>query len=123
MPGWRSRVTGEDRTYYRVLSCDRNVGSLLTGAPPASADPAVAGLALPPTNTAEFIKEVTVLAGTGLQDRSGQILWTAELPTTDPGDRYYKIPSSDPLTAYSVRSYDCVIDRHTGYILERVFTK
>jgi hypothetical protein len=56
-------------------------------------------------------------------DRSGQVLWRAELPTTDPGDRYYKIPSSDPLTAYSVRSYDCVIDRRTGRILDRTFTK
>jgi hypothetical protein len=56
-------------------------------------------------------------------DRSGQVLWTAELPTTDPGDRYYKIASSDPLTAYSARSYDCVIDPHNGRILERTFTK
>jgi hypothetical protein len=56
-------------------------------------------------------------------DRSGQALWTAELATKDAGDRYYKIPSSDPLIAYSVRSYDCVIDRRTGRILERTFTK
>jgi len=56
-------------------------------------------------------------------DHLGQVMWTAELPTTDPGDRYYKVPSSDPLTAYSVRSYDCIIDRHTGRILERIFTK
>jgi hypothetical protein len=55
-------------------------------------------------------------------DRSGRVLWTVELPTTDPGDRYYKV-SSYPLTAYSVRSYDCIIDRHTGRILERTFTK
>jgi hypothetical protein len=56
-------------------------------------------------------------------DRSGRALWTAELPTTDPGDRYYKVPSSEPLIAYSVRSYDCVVDRHTGRILERTFSK
>lgn len=43
------------------------VGSFLTGAPPASADQAVAGLALPPANTAEFIQEVMVPAGTRLQ--------------------------------------------------------
>ena len=63
----RSFVTAEDHTYYRVFSGDRNVGSFLTGAPPASADRAVAGLALPPANTAEFIQEVMVPAGTRLQ--------------------------------------------------------
>jgi hypothetical protein len=56
-------------------------------------------------------------------DRSGQVLWTAELPTKDAGDCYYKIISSDPLIAYSFRSYDCLIDRRTGRILERTFTK
>jgi hypothetical protein len=56
-------------------------------------------------------------------DRSGQMQWTAELPTADPGDRYYKIASKTPLTVYSVRSYDCVIDHSSGHILERKFTK
>jgi hypothetical protein len=56
-------------------------------------------------------------------DRSGQPQWTAELPTEDPGDRYYKIASSEPLIAYSVRSYDCVIDQFTGRILSKSFTK
>lgn len=56
-------------------------------------------------------------------DRSGRKKWVAELPTADPGDRYYKISSSVPLTAYSVRSYDCVIDPGSGRILERTFTK
>jgi len=56
-------------------------------------------------------------------DRSGEVEWTADLPTEDPGDRYYRIASSDPLIAYSVRSYDCVIDRTSGRILERTFTK
>jgi hypothetical protein len=63
----RSFVTAEARTYYRVFSGDRNVGSFLTGAPPASADQAVTGLALPPANTADFIQEVHVPAGTRLQ--------------------------------------------------------
>jgi hypothetical protein len=63
----RSFVTAEDQTYYRVFSGDRNVGSFLTGAPSASADRAVAGPALPPANTAEFIQEVMVPAGTRLQ--------------------------------------------------------
>jgi hypothetical protein len=34
--------------------------------------------------------------------------------TADPGDCYYKIVSADPVIAYSVRSWDCVIDRSSG---------
>jgi hypothetical protein len=60
-------VTSDARTYYRVFSGDRNVGAFLVGSPPASADEAVAGLALPPVNTADFIQEVLVPAGTRLQ--------------------------------------------------------
>jgi RHS repeat-associated protein len=63
----RSFVTVEDSSYYRVFSGDRNVGSFLTGVPPASADQAVAGLALPPSNAADFVQEVMVPAGTRLQ--------------------------------------------------------
>jgi hypothetical protein len=63
----RSFVAADNLTYYRVFTGDRPAGSFLTGAPPASADQAVSGLALPPTNTAEFIQEVTVPAGTRLQ--------------------------------------------------------
>jgi hypothetical protein len=63
----RSFVTSEDQTYYRVFSGDRTVGGFLTGAAPACADEAVAGLALPPGNTADFIQEVLVPAGTRLQ--------------------------------------------------------
>jgi hypothetical protein len=33
----RDRMTTEDQAYYRVFSGNRNVGSFLTGAPPASA--------------------------------------------------------------------------------------
>ena len=63
----RSFVTAADQTYVRVFSGDRNVGAFLTGSAPASADAAVAGLALPPTTTADFIQNVTVPAGTRLQ--------------------------------------------------------
>jgi hypothetical protein len=56
-------------------------------------------------------------------DRSGQPMWIAELPTLNPGDRYYQIPPNDPLIAYSVSSYDCVIDRRTGRISSKTFTK
>lgn len=63
----RSFVTGEDQTYYRVFSGGRNVGSFISGAPPASADQAVAGLTLPPANTAEFMQQVMVPGGTSPQ--------------------------------------------------------
>ena len=53
----------------------------------------------------------------------GSKLWTAELPTTDTGDRYYKIVSIDPLRAYSVKSFSCVIDEKTGKILSKEFFK
>ena len=63
----RSFVTSEDMTFYRVFSDDKDVGAFLTGASPESADAAVEGLALPPGNTADFIQEVRVPAGTQLQ--------------------------------------------------------
>ncbi len=54
---------------------------------------------------------------------SGNRLWTAELPTTDPGDRYYKITSRAPLIASSIWSYECEIDPATGKIKNRIFYK
>jgi hypothetical protein len=63
----RSFVTQEDMIYYRVYSGERNVGGFLVGVPPVGADEAVAGLALPPENTANFLQEVLVPAGTRLQ--------------------------------------------------------
>jgi hypothetical protein len=56
-------------------------------------------------------------------DRSGQPQWEAQLPTSNTGDRYYKIVSKDPLVAYSTQSYDCTISLETGSILAKVFTK
>jgi hypothetical protein len=56
-------------------------------------------------------------------DLSGRRLWTAELPTTDSGDRYYKIASRTPLIAYSIWSYECEIDADTGRIRRRTFFK
>jgi|HubBroStandDraft_1064217.scaffolds.fasta_scaffold04103_8 hypothetical protein len=56
-------------------------------------------------------------------DPSGQQKWEAELPTSSPGDRYYRISSKNPLTVYSAQSYDCVIDPSTGRIVTKTFTK
>jgi ABC-type transport system substrate-binding protein len=50
-------------------------------------------------------------------------LWTAELPTTNTGDSYYRIVSYRPLVAYSICSYECEIDLDTGRILRRSFFK
>ena len=43
------------------------MGGFLTGAPPASADDAIRGLALPRGNREDLIQEVRVPAGTRLQ--------------------------------------------------------
>ena len=62
----RSFITAEDHTYYRVFS-DNPVGRFLVGTPPASRAAAIEGLALPPHNTAQFLQEVLVPAGTRMQ--------------------------------------------------------
>jgi hypothetical protein len=56
-------------------------------------------------------------------DRSGRPRWVAELPTSSTGDRYYKVPSMEPMVAYSTQSYDCTISQQTGRILSKTFTK
>jgi hypothetical protein len=63
----RSFATAQDQTYYRVFSGTNTDGAFLTGAPPAGSQAAIEGLALPPGNTAEFLQEVHVPAGTMLQ--------------------------------------------------------
>jgi len=50
---------------------------------------------------------------------SGEKLWTAELPTTTSGDRYYKIASKRPLVVYSIYSEECEIDPDIGKIVVR----
>jgi hypothetical protein len=63
----RSFVTEADTTYSRVYSGESTTGRYLTGSPPANADAAVSGLALPPGNRADFIQDVMVPAGTRMQ--------------------------------------------------------
>lgn len=53
----------------------------------------------------------------------GETFWTAELPTNDSGDRYYKVSSKKPLIAYSIYSYACEIDESNGKIVSRTFFK
>ena len=62
-----SDVTTVDQTFFRVSSSANGTGSFLTRVPPANRRQAIEGLALPPGNTAEFIQQVTVPAGTRLQ--------------------------------------------------------
>ena len=52
------------------------------------------------------------------------IIWKAELPTSETGDSYFdiKIKNND-LHAYSVCSYDCIMDIETGKIISSEFTK
>ena len=54
---------------------------------------------------------------------TGERLWTAELPTTTSGDRYYKIASQTLLVAHSIYSYECQIDAATGRLKSRQFCK
>jgi hypothetical protein len=54
---------------------------------------------------------------------TGDLLWKAELPTADSGDRYYKIANRLPLVAYSIYSYECEIAPATGKIKARTFIK
>jgi len=53
----------------------------------------------------------------------GDRLWTAELPTTTSGDRYYRITSQRPLVVESIYSEECEIDQDTGAIKSRRFLK
>ncbi len=62
----RSFVQEADRTYYRVFS-ENPQGAFLTAVKPRSSSFAQEALALPPGNTANFVQEVLVPAGTRLQ--------------------------------------------------------
>jgi hypothetical protein len=53
----------------------------------------------------------------------GVVAWTAELPTTETGDCYYRVESHEPLVANSVRSYRCIIDPDTGRLQSKEFVK
>jgi hypothetical protein len=54
---------------------------------------------------------------------TGERLWTAELPTTTSGDRYYKVSSRAPLVVYSIYWVECEIELSTGRIKARRFYK
>jgi hypothetical protein len=53
----------------------------------------------------------------------GELLWKAELPTAQSGDRYYKIAKQSPLIVYSIYSEECEIDPATGKIKTKTFFK
>ena len=56
-------------------------------------------------------------------DVEGNVVWEADLPTSNTGDRYYRVASRDPLTLNSTQSYDVILDPTSGRILDRRFTK
>lgn len=62
----RSFVTKAESVYYRVFS-KNPAGRFLTKVAPGSRATAIEGLALPPSNQADFIQRVVVPAGTRLQ--------------------------------------------------------
>jgi hypothetical protein len=53
----------------------------------------------------------------------GQKLWTAELPTNESGDSYYRAYFRDGLMADSWKSFACKLDEATGKIQNRAFYK
>lgn len=56
-------------------------------------------------------------------DDEGRQIWAAELPTTNTGDRYYRLQSKSPIIVSSFSSFDCEIDPSTGHIVRREFMK
>jgi len=56
-------------------------------------------------------------------DFSGNLLWEAQLPTTESGDCYYKLVSREPLKALSFKSYSCEINVSDGSVTSKDFTK
>lgn len=62
-----SSVTQQDQVFFRVFSGDNTVGGFLTAVRPRSSAFAREALALPKANTAQFVQEVLVPAGTRLQ--------------------------------------------------------
>ena len=56
-------------------------------------------------------------------DNEANLVWTAELPTTETGDCYYRVISREPLIVNSVRSYQCTLDPDTGRLKSKVFLK
>ncbi len=53
----------------------------------------------------------------------GDLVWIAELPTTQTGDCYYRVVSRQPLVANSVRSFQCTIDPDSGRLVSKEFMK
>lgn len=54
---------------------------------------------------------------------NGELLWRAELPTTNSSGCYYKLISVRPLVAASFDSYICEIDINTGKVSNKTFVK
>lgn len=53
----------------------------------------------------------------------GEKLWTAELPTNESGDSYYRAYVEDGLMADSWKSFACRIDESSGRIKSKIFYK
>ena len=56
-------------------------------------------------------------------DSIGNLLWEAQLPTSESGDCYYKLISKEPLKALSFKSYSCEINLSDGSVSSKDFTK
>lgn len=56
-------------------------------------------------------------------DSDGKVSWTAELPTGEPSDCYVSFHLDGDVFAHSWSCYRVRIDRRSGLITERTFTK
>lgn len=54
---------------------------------------------------------------------AGEPLWSAEFPTLEKGDYYYRMICDTTLRAFSVSSYECEIDIRTGRIRKKTPVK
>jgi hypothetical protein len=54
---------------------------------------------------------------------SGERLWTAEHPTSEPADCYVEILATDPLIIWDFAGYRCTIDPSNGRLIDAEFTK
>ena len=55
--------------------------------------------------------------------KNRELRWIADLPTDKPADTYCGIKSKEPLVLYSFCSYTAEIDKVSGDILKKTFTK
>ena len=99
---------------WPVLSAVENAGTVFVLLDPDA-------YLLDPTYTASREAGVPVMGNLLALNRAGEQLWKADFPEVL--DYYYKITSTEPLTALSFSSYRCELNRSNGSIVRKEFLK